>query len=75
LRAESILHRLPDLRAELAMYVHGRKMQPALLIKFAQRLLPAIWAAAGLEDTLLRWNPKPEMGHGNATRVQQGVQA
>lgn len=34
-----------------------------------------VWAAAGFEDTLLRWNPKPEVGHGNETAVQPGVQA
>jgi len=35
----------------------------------------AIVAAAGFEDTLLGWNPKPEVVHGNETGVQSGVQA
>ncbi len=33
------------------------------------------WAAAGFEDTMLGWNPKPEVVHGNETAVQPGVQA
>ena len=33
------------------------------------------WAAAGFEDTLLRWNLKLEVGYGNETAVQPGVQA
>ena len=33
------------------------------------------WAAAGFKDTLLRWNLEPEVGHGNETAVQPGVQA
>jgi len=36
---------------------------------------PKNWAAAGFEDTLLGWNPKPEVVHGNETGVQSGVQA
>lgn len=35
----------------------------------------ADWAAAGFEDTLLRWNLKPEVGYGNETAIQPGVQA
>jgi hypothetical protein len=35
----------------------------------------ALWAAAGFEDTLLRWNPKLEVGYGSETAVQPGVQA
>jgi len=34
-----------------------------------------VWAAAGFEDTMLGWNPKPEVVHGNETAVQPGVQA
>lgn len=33
------------------------------------------WAAAGFKDTLLRWKLKPEVGYGNETAVQPGVQA
>ncbi|MBA3776871.1 MAG: hypothetical protein H0X11_10590 [Betaproteobacteria bacterium] len=37
--------------------------------------IAADWAAAGFEDTMLGWNPKPEVVHGNETAVQPGVQA
>ena len=33
------------------------------------------YGLASFEDTLLAWNPKPEMVHGNKTGVQPGVQA
>ncbi|MCK6374395.1 MAG: hypothetical protein L6Q69_09840 [Zoogloea sp.] len=35
----------------------------------------ADWAAAGFQDTLLRWNQKLEVVDGNETTVQSGVQA
>jgi hypothetical protein len=34
-----------------------------------------MWAAAGFQDTLLRWNQKLEVVDGNETTVQSGVQA
>jgi hypothetical protein len=34
-----------------------------------------LWAAAGFQDTLLRWNQKLEVVDGNETTVQSGVQA
>lgn len=35
----------------------------------------AAWAAAGFKDTLLRCEEEPEVGYGNETAVQPGVQA
>jgi hypothetical protein len=37
-------------------------------------LASEIWAAAGFEDTLLRWNLESEGGNGYETAVQSGVQ-
>jgi hypothetical protein len=37
-------------------------------------LQTAVWAAAGFEDTLSRWNLKLELGYGNETAVQPGAQ-
>ena len=36
---------------------------------------PALWAAAGFIDTLLRWKMKLEVVHGNEKAIQPGVQA
>jgi hypothetical protein len=33
------------------------------------------WPAAGFKDTLLRCGTKPEVGYGNETEIQPGVQA
>jgi quercetin dioxygenase-like cupin family protein len=47
--------------------------QPAVVQELYRTVAP--WAAAGFEDTLLRWNLKLEVGHGNETAIQSGVQA
>ena len=36
---------------------------------------PNHWAAAGFMNTLLRWKAEPEIGYGNETAIQPGVQA
>ena len=38
-------------------------------------LLEGIWAAAGFDDTLLRWKMKPEVVHGEKKDIQPRVQA
>jgi hypothetical protein len=38
-------------------------------------LMSSLWAAAGFKDTLLRCEVKPEVGYGNETAIQPGVQA
>ena len=37
-------------------------------------LIKCLWAAAGFDDTLLRWKMKPEVVYGNETAVQPGIQ-
>ncbi|WP_343734227.1 hypothetical protein, partial [Acidovorax sp.] len=36
---------------------------------------PETWAAAGFDDTLLRWKMKPEVVHGEKKDIQPRVQA
>jgi hypothetical protein len=49
-------------------------LKDALRRAVSSRKANEIWAAAGFEDTLLRWNLKLEVGHGNETAIQSGVQ-
>jgi hypothetical protein len=39
------------------------------------RISEVLWAAAGFDDTLLRWKMKPEVDHGNEKAIQPRVQA
>ena len=38
-------------------------------------LVRDVWAAAGFDDTLLRWKMKPEVVHGEKKDIQPRVQA
>jgi transposase-like protein len=62
-------------RAGLSRWADLRPSEPVLRYEHAHPGDLLHWAAAGFDDTLLRWNPKPEVVHGNETGVQSGIQA
>jgi hypothetical protein len=54
----------------------GRRFEAELALWGASDDMHMVmWAAAGFQDTLLRWNQKLEVVDGNETTVQSGVQA
>lgn len=56
------------------LQLYGQAIELALKAFLLKRGV-SLWAAAGFMDTLLRCEMKSEVGYGNKTAVQPGVQA
>ena len=57
----------------IALLMLKRWRKPAVVMLWTG--LVALWAAAGFDDTLLRWKMKLEVANGHEKEVQPRVQA